>query len=56
VEGNEFSVIIGTTECYNAHSVQLALAWLLAQVVDIVPILRTQKLHYLEENVKAAVI
>ena len=33
---------------------QLALAWVLAQGDDVVPIPGTKKLHYLEENVKAA--
>ena len=33
---------------------QLALAWVLAQGVDIIPIPGTKKVHYLEENVQAA--
>ena len=35
---------------------QLALAWVLAQGSDIVPIPGTKKMHYLEENVGAAEI
>ena len=33
---------------------QLALAWVLAQGTDIIPIPGTKKVHYLEENVQAA--
>lgn len=40
----------------NCTASQLALAWVLAQGEDIVPIPGTKKLHYLEENIAAASI
>lgn len=38
----------------NCTASQLALAWVMAQGEDIVPIPGTKKMHYLEENVSAA--
>jgi len=38
---------------YNASSSQVALAWLLAQGEDVIPIPGTKKLKYLEENLAA---
>jgi len=40
-------------EKYNVTPVQVALAWLLHQGNDIVPIPGTKHVHYLEENVKS---
>ncbi|KAJ6564527.1 NADP-dependent oxidoreductase domain-containing protein [Mycena capillaripes] len=39
---------------YNATSSQVALAWLLAQGEDVIPIPGTTKIKYLEENLAAA--
>lgn len=41
-------------KCKNITSAQLALAWLLAQSENIVPIPGTKRMKYLEENVQAA--
>jgi aryl-alcohol dehydrogenase-like predicted oxidoreductase len=47
---NEFAAI---AESKNATPAQLALAWVLAQGEDIIPIPGTKKRKYLEENAKA---
>lgn len=44
----------GLAERYGCSPVQLALAWLLAQGDDIVPIPGTRRIGYLRENVAAA--
>ncbi|KAF9233635.1 NADP-dependent oxidoreductase domain-containing protein [Melanogaster broomeanus] len=41
---------------YNATAGQVALAWLLAQGEDVIPIPGTKKIKYLEENLGAATI
>jgi len=43
-------------EKHNATAGQVALAWLLAQGDDIIPIPGTKKIKYLEENLNAAEI
>ncbi|KAG0708020.1 Aldo keto reductase [Suillus ampliporus] len=43
----------GVGEQYNATAGQVALAWLLAQGDDVIPIPGTKKIKYLEENVGA---
>ncbi|TDL24464.1 Aldo/keto reductase [Rickenella mellea] len=43
-------------EKHNASAGQVALAWLLAQGDDVIPIPGTKKIKYLEENLKAATI
>jgi len=40
------------TEKHRRHS-QLALAWLLAQPLDVVPILGTKRANYVQENLAA---
>ena len=47
---NEFSSLAKDKNCTPA---QLALAWVLAQGEDIIPIPGTKKIKYLEENAKA---
>jgi aryl-alcohol dehydrogenase-like predicted oxidoreductase len=47
---NEFAVLASRKNCTPA---QLALAWVLAQGQDIIPIPGTKRRKYLEENVSA---
>ena len=41
-------------EQHQAFPAQIALAWVLAQGIDIIPIPGTKRVRYLEENIAAA--